>query len=164
MNFWREFLHIFEGSSDPSHFIFEINVGKRRIRHRTTLNLNDVIFNRFWVDLVIHYSIWESFLVGSDSFQLWFKKKVVWVWTILNRQHYFHLYHKDDIIWYIIYMISKFFSVKWIGCIDSSSMISRVMILYRLVIVQVKMIYCKTAFYCNSFQCHIGCFYQNLSR
>ena len=28
-------------------FSFEINVGKRRIRHRTTLNLNDLIFNRF---------------------------------------------------------------------------------------------------------------------
>jgi len=27
----------FKGSSDPSHFIFEINVGKSRIRHITTL-------------------------------------------------------------------------------------------------------------------------------
>ena len=33
------FLEIFKGSSYPSHFIFEINVGKSRIRHRTTLNL-----------------------------------------------------------------------------------------------------------------------------
>ena len=31
----------FKGSSDPSNFIFEINVGKSRIRHRTTLKLND---------------------------------------------------------------------------------------------------------------------------
>ena len=31
---------IFKGSSDPSHFIFEINVGKRRIRKRTTEKLN----------------------------------------------------------------------------------------------------------------------------
>ena len=31
----------FKGSSDPSHFIFEINVGKSRIRHTTTLKLND---------------------------------------------------------------------------------------------------------------------------
>jgi len=31
---------LFKGSSDPSHFIFEINDGKRRIRNRTTLNLN----------------------------------------------------------------------------------------------------------------------------
>ena len=37
----------FKDDSDPSHFIFEINVGKGRIRHRTTLNLKDVIFNRF---------------------------------------------------------------------------------------------------------------------
>ena len=29
-----------KGSPDPSHYIFEISVGKRRIRHRTTLNLN----------------------------------------------------------------------------------------------------------------------------
>ena len=30
-------LYGFKSSSDPSHFIFEINVGKSRIRHRTTL-------------------------------------------------------------------------------------------------------------------------------
>ena len=30
----------FKGSPDQSHFIFEINVGKRRIRPRTTLKLN----------------------------------------------------------------------------------------------------------------------------
>ena len=35
----------FKGSPDPSHFIFEINVGKSRIRQRTTLNLNNIIFN-----------------------------------------------------------------------------------------------------------------------
>ena len=29
-----------KGSPDTSHFIFEINVGKSRIRHRTTLKLN----------------------------------------------------------------------------------------------------------------------------
>ena len=33
----------FKGSPDQSHFIFEINVGKSRIRHRTTLKLNNVI-------------------------------------------------------------------------------------------------------------------------
>ena len=31
---------IFKGSTDPSRFIFEISVGKGRIRHITTLNLN----------------------------------------------------------------------------------------------------------------------------
>ena len=30
----------FKGSSDPSHFIIEINLGKRPILHRTTLKLN----------------------------------------------------------------------------------------------------------------------------
>ena len=30
-----------KGGSDPSHFIFEINVGESRIRHGTTLNLNE---------------------------------------------------------------------------------------------------------------------------
>ena len=29
-----------KGSSDLSHFIFEINVGESRIRHRTTLEVN----------------------------------------------------------------------------------------------------------------------------
>ena len=36
-----------KGRTDQSHLTFEIIAGKRRIRHRTTLNLNDVIFNRF---------------------------------------------------------------------------------------------------------------------
>ena len=49
--FWQ--LLSFKGGPYSSHFIFEINVGKRRIRHRTTLNSNDAIFNRFWVDLEI---------------------------------------------------------------------------------------------------------------
>ena len=33
----------FKGSPAPNHFIFQINVGKSRIRHRTTLKLN------FWI-------------------------------------------------------------------------------------------------------------------
>ena len=61
----------FKGSQDPIHFIFEINVGKSRIRHITTLNLND---NRFSVDLEIHHSISESLYVGSDSCRHWFQK------------------------------------------------------------------------------------------
>ena len=52
-----------------NHFIFKINVGKRRIRHATTLNLNDVICNRLLVDLEIHHSNSESLFVGSDSFR-----------------------------------------------------------------------------------------------
>ena len=37
----------FKGGSYASHFMFENYVGQKRIRHRTTMNLNDVIFNRF---------------------------------------------------------------------------------------------------------------------
>ena len=37
---FARFLNIFKGSPDQSHFIFELNVGQRRIRHTTTLNLN----------------------------------------------------------------------------------------------------------------------------
>ena len=33
----------FKGGPDHSHFIFEINVGKSRIRHRTTLKLNNLL-------------------------------------------------------------------------------------------------------------------------
>jgi len=60
---------------DPSHFIFDIHVGKRRIRRRGTLNLNcnhDVICN--WVGLEIHHWIWESLHVGSASFRHRFEK------------------------------------------------------------------------------------------
>ena len=57
--------------------IFESNVEKGRIRHKTTSNLNVVIFNRFWVDLKIHPSdseVQSRFYVGSDSFRHWFQK------------------------------------------------------------------------------------------
>ena len=49
LDYWLKcyFQRFFKGTLDPSHFIFEINVGKRRIRNRKTLNLNDLIFNRF---------------------------------------------------------------------------------------------------------------------
>ena len=65
---------LFKGSSDTGHYIFEINFGKSRIRNRTTLNLNGVIFNWFWVDSEIHHSISESFYFGSDSFRYWSQK------------------------------------------------------------------------------------------
>ena len=45
----------FKGSSDQNHFIFEINVGKSRIRHRT--NSNDAILNPFLVDLEFEFWI-----------------------------------------------------------------------------------------------------------
>ena len=45
LNSVEDFWEKFKGSQDQSYFIFEINVGKGRIRHRTTLN--DAIFKRF---------------------------------------------------------------------------------------------------------------------
>ena len=78
---------IIKGSSDSSHFIFEINVGKRRIRHRTTLNLTDAIFNRFWVDLKVNLSILQlqsCFMSDPTLSDNDFKNKMGLVWTILN--------------------------------------------------------------------------------
>ena len=43
-------LDFLKASSDPSHFIFEINVGKSRIRHTTTLKLNDEFLDRVKFD------------------------------------------------------------------------------------------------------------------
>ena len=40
----------FKASPDPSHFIFEINVGKRPIRHTTTLKLNDEFLDPLNID------------------------------------------------------------------------------------------------------------------
>ena len=45
----RSFPYHVKGSPDSGHFFFEINVGKSRIRHKTTLNLNEV--HRFMSDL-----------------------------------------------------------------------------------------------------------------
>ena len=41
---------LFKGSPDLNHLIFEINVGKGRIRHKTTLNLNDEFLDRLKID------------------------------------------------------------------------------------------------------------------
>ena len=62
------FQHI-KGSSDQIHFIFQINVGKSRIRHRKTLNFESRHFNCYGASLEIHHSMSESFYLGSDSFR-----------------------------------------------------------------------------------------------
>ena len=74
-----------KGSSNPSHFIFEINVGKSRIRHITTLNLNDVIFNQFLFDKEIHFqsrSMSDPTLSDIDL-----KNKMARVWTTFKREN-----------------------------------------------------------------------------
>ena len=65
----------FKGTNQR-HFIFEINVGKSRIRHRTTLNLN---LQPILVDLEIHHSVTESLYVGSPVSEIDFKNKMAWV-------------------------------------------------------------------------------------
>jgi len=40
----------FKGCLDPSHFIFETNFGKKRIRHTTTLKLNEEFLDRLKID------------------------------------------------------------------------------------------------------------------
>ena len=46
----RIWLVIFTFKGSPSHFIFEINVGKGRVRRKTTLNLNGEILDRLKID------------------------------------------------------------------------------------------------------------------
>ena len=69
-----------KGSSDLSHFIFEINVVKSRIRHKTTLN--DAIFNRFGVDLEIQFQ--SRSMSDPTLSDIHFNYKMAWVWTTLN--------------------------------------------------------------------------------
>ena len=40
----------FKDGSDPCHFIFEFNVGKRRIRHKTSQKLIDKFLDRLKID------------------------------------------------------------------------------------------------------------------
>ena len=40
----------FKGSPDLSHFIFKINVGRERIRHTTTLELNNEFIDQLEID------------------------------------------------------------------------------------------------------------------
>ena len=63
--------------SDPSNFIFEINVGKSRIRHRTTLNLHKVIFHRFVVDLEIQFQ--RRCMSDPTLSDIDFRNKMTWV-------------------------------------------------------------------------------------
>ena len=51
---------------DASHLIFEIIVGKRRIRLRTTLNLNDAIFDRFY-PLICHHNEVANIKLSTTS-------------------------------------------------------------------------------------------------
>ena len=69
----------FKGGSDPSHFIFEINVGKGRIRHTTTLKLNDEfqIGSKSIADDVI--PILRRSMSDPPFSDIDFKNKMAWV-------------------------------------------------------------------------------------
>ena len=68
---------IFKGSADPSHFIFEINVGMNRIRHRMTLKLNFQIDSKLIGDGVIQ--IQSRSMSDPIHFDIDFKNKMAWV-------------------------------------------------------------------------------------
>ena len=66
-----------KGSSDPSHFIFEIIGRKRRIRPRTTLKLNFLIVSKSIEDDVIEIQSRSMsdptlFDIDSENKMAWF--------------------------------------------------------------------------------------------
>ena len=67
----------YKGSPHRIHFIFEINVGKRRIRHRTTLQLNFWINPKSIEDVVI--SIQSRPMSDSTFSDIDFNHKMAWV-------------------------------------------------------------------------------------
>ena len=69
----------FKGSSDPSPYIFEINVGKSRIRHTTTLN--DEFLNRLKIDWRWRSNS-ESVLSRIRLFPTLISK-IKWLWSEL---------------------------------------------------------------------------------
>ena len=73
----------FKGSPDESHFIFKTIVGKSRIRHKTILNLNDVIFNRL---LIRSNSSSLNFRVVACRIRPFptLNPKMKWIWSELS--------------------------------------------------------------------------------
>ena len=72
----------FKGGPGRSHLIFEINVGKRRIRHRTTLKMNFWIDSKSFEDGLIY--IQSRCMSDPTLSDIDFKNKVTLVWTSLN--------------------------------------------------------------------------------
>ena len=60
--------------ANPFSF-FDINVGRSRIRHKTTLNFNDDSINFETIEIWLIFQNPESFYVGSDFFRQWFQKR-----------------------------------------------------------------------------------------
>ena len=77
---------LIKGSSDPSHFIFGITVGKSRIRHTTTLKVNNEFLNRLKIDFqdgVIQ--IQSRYMSDPSLSEIDFKNKMASVWTTLKK-------------------------------------------------------------------------------
>ena len=76
--------NLYKGSPYLSHFNLDINVGKKRIRHWTTLNFNDVISIRFWVNLKFRNSS-QNFRVVAGRFRIFptFVSNIKWLWSEL---------------------------------------------------------------------------------
>ena len=72
----------FKGSPDQSHFIFEINVGEGRIRHRRTQESNFQIDSKTIGDEDIQVQIrsWSDPTVSDIDFNY----KMALVWTTLK--------------------------------------------------------------------------------
>ena len=78
------FLGFVKGSSDPTHFIFEINVGKSLIRYRTTLKLNDEFLDRLQDGVI---QIQSRCMSDPSLSDIDFKNKMAWesqVGTVLK--------------------------------------------------------------------------------
>ena len=73
-----------KGSSDQGHFIFEIDFGTSRIRHTTTLILNDELQDRLRIDWRWCHLNSESVNVGCALSDIDFKNEMSWVWTSLK--------------------------------------------------------------------------------
>ena len=80
---------LIQGSSDPSHFIFEIHFKNRWmirpwIRHRTTLKLNDEFLDRFKIDWRLKFRVVLMFYMSDPTLSdIDFKNKMASVCTTL---------------------------------------------------------------------------------
>ena len=106
----------FKGSPDPSHFIFEIDVGERRIRHWTTLNLNDKFPDRVKIDWIYK----SRFMSDPPLSDIDFKNELAWVWTTLkstpNSRYYLTWKHNwGALLWNtIIKLVTHIYLETWL--------------------------------------------------
>ena len=71
-----------KGSSDSNHFIFEINVGKKRIRYNNDSEIKFELIVRLEVYWRCRHRKLESVYVGSVFSDIDFLNLMAWVWFI----------------------------------------------------------------------------------